>query len=139
MLIIVVGCVVVIGACLALAWHHRERMRGLSESAESHERRFAQEQYARRSLTTTLIGVLGLTLMAFEVVKSTWGDLLVLVVMTALVITIPLLAGWDFRATRNYFRRHDQGVRQATRELIDELKRVEAQRQERDKDRESQG
>ena len=132
---LVVGVLVVVGSCIALWWHHQRFHRLLVESksdeANSEEARlFAQQQYNRRSITTTMIGVVGLTILATEISDSKWLDLVVMCLMTILLLVIPVMALLDFQATHRYFRSHDGGVKQATRNLAAELRKVEAQLRE---------
>ena len=122
---LLVGAVIVVGACLALWLHHRRRDRLADGTDDAAERRFLVEQYARRSIATTLIGLVGLAVMGIEASRVPLLDALILAGMFLLLATIPIFALLDLRATRRHFKRHDEGVRHATRGLIDELKRIE--------------
>ena len=46
------------------------------------------------------------------------------------MLILPFMAMFDFLATQRYFRQNDQGVKQASRNLADELRKVEAKLRE---------
>ena len=119
------GVVVVLGACVALWWHHQQYKAVDASDGPDHALVFAQRQYNRRSITTTMIGVLGLLILATEISRSVWLNIFIMLAMTCLLMIIPLMALVDSQATRRYYRQHDQGVRRATKDLLDELQRIE--------------
>jgi ABC-type multidrug transport system fused ATPase/permease subunit len=121
----VLGVVVVLGACVALWWHHQQYKRVDASEGPDHALVFAQRQYNRRSITTTMIGVLGLLILATEISRSVWLNIFIMLAMASLLMLIPLMALIDFQATRRYYRQHDQGVRRATKDLLEELQRIE--------------
>ena len=121
----VLGVVVVLGACVALWWHHQQYKVVDASEGPDHALVFAQRQYNRRSITTTMIGVLGLLILATEISRSVWLNIFIMLAMASLLMIIPLMALIDFQATRRYYRQHDQGVRRATKDLLEELQRIE--------------
>lgn len=121
----VLGVVVVLGACVALWWHHQQYKLVDASQGPDHALVFAQRQYNRRSITTTMIGVLGLLILATEISRSVWLNIFIMLAMASLLMIIPLMALIDFQATRRYYRQHDQGVRRATKDLLEELQRIE--------------
>jgi Skp family chaperone for outer membrane proteins len=72
-----------------------------------------------------MIGVLGLLILATEISRSVWLNIFIMLAMASLLMLIPLMALIDFQATRRYYRQHDQGVRRATKDLLEELQRIE--------------
>lgn len=121
----VLGVVVVLGACVTLWWHHQQYKAVDASDGPDHALAFAQRQYNRRSITTTMIGVLGLLILATEISRSVWLNIFIMLAMTCLLMIIPVMALVDFQATRRYYRQHDQGVRRATKDLLEELQRIE--------------
>ena len=119
------GVVIVLGACVALWWHHQQYKSVETDDEPDHALAFAQRQYNRRSITTTMIGVLGLLILATEISRSVWLNLFIMLAMTGLVMVIPLMALLDIQSTRRYYKKHDQGVRRATHDLLEELQRIE--------------
>ena len=119
------GVVIVLGACVALWWHHQQYKSVEKGDEPDHALAFAQRQYNRRSITTTMIGVLGLLILATEISRSVWLNLFIMLAMTGLVMVIPLMALLDIQSTRRYYKKHDQGVRRATNDLLEELQRIE--------------
>ncbi|MEC8162506.1 MAG: hypothetical protein VX111_15280 [Planctomycetota bacterium] len=119
------GVVIVLGACVALWWHHQQYKSVEKGDEPDHALAFAQRQYNRRSITTTMIGVRGLLILATEISRSVWLNLFIMLAMTGLVMVIPLMALLDIQSTRRYYKKHDQGVRRATNDLLEELQRIE--------------
>lgn len=127
----IVGIVIVVGVCIALWWHSGVRDQLLQRTENERERRFIKDQYRRRSFTTTLIGLLGLSIMATELSQSVLLDAVLLGSMLILVLWILWRAFADILATRNHFQQADQGVRAAKRAMIDELREIEKRREEK--------
>lgn len=126
MVVSIVGGLIVAGACFAL-WRHQDQYRRQRQSGQGEElQRFLWWQYHRRTLTTTLIGVLGLLFVATDLSEDRWVDLVALLAVGVILMLLPMLALWDYLATRGYYREHDQGVRRATQDLVSELRQIES-------------
>lgn len=110
---------------MALWWHSGVRDELLRKTTDEREREFLKDQYARRSFTTTLLGVIGLALMATELSRQLWLDAALLSSTLIMVLWILARAWHDVVLTRRHFRSADQGVRKAKQALVEELRDIE--------------
>ena len=110
------GVVIVLGACVALWWHHQQYKSVETDDEPDHALAFAQRQYNRRSITTTMIGVLGLLILDGDQCSS--GSTSSSCLPTGLVMVIPLITS-RYSVDTSLLQKHDQGVRRATHDLLE--------------------
>lgn len=105
-------------------WHIRAWESARAKDLEDRERAYLWAQFRRRLKASTLLALVGVAMLAAELIEHNTARLVIWLVMTVLLLWIVLVALLDMSATRRYFRDLRRDHLDQQRELQSQIRQI---------------
>lgn len=96
----------------------------VNEKQDAGEALRSRQWYGRQT-GAVVITIVGLTIMSIEASKVLWVDFVLILSLLALTMILLFIAFRDYLFSQQFYRVYDDGLRTATLDLVDELKKIE--------------